>query len=243
MVVRPYSGVDKANKHTNSTKGGLLIIHNINQYPKEYKTVEKEATIELIEKKSRFIAGVKSVKSENDALDFINNIKSKHGKANHNVYAYLLMKNNIQRHSDDGEPSGTAGVPVLDTIIKEGLTDVCIVVTRYFGGTLLGAGGLVRAYGKSATLVLNKAGIVIMKLCDVLEITCDYTIFGKVKNEIENDSIIIKDIIYKQNVTIVINIEIDKTQWFIKRITDITNARAVIHKVGSGYIPFKGKQK
>ena len=112
---------------------------------KEYKTVEKENNDEFIEKKSRFIGYIKPVKTQEEAVEFINSIKSRHWDATHNVYAYVLRENNIQRYSDDGEPSGTAGVPVLDVLLKNELVDVCVVVTRYFGGTMLGAGGLVCA--------------------------------------------------------------------------------------------------
>ena len=110
----------------------------------EYKTVEKFGEDFFIEKKSKFIGYACPVKSRQEADDFISKIKTKHWDATHNVYAYVLRENNIQRYSDDGEPSGTAGVPVLDVILKEGLVDVYVVATRYFGGTLLGAGGLVR---------------------------------------------------------------------------------------------------
>ena len=112
----------------------------------EYKTIELEADDFFIEKKSRFIGYAKPIKTQQEALDFIAKIKSKHWDATHNVYAYVLRENNIQRYSDDGEPGGTAGVPMLDVLLKEGVVDACVVGTRYFGGTLLGAGGLVRAY-------------------------------------------------------------------------------------------------
>ena len=148
------------------------------------------------------------------------------------------MKNNIQRHSDDGEPSGTAGMPVLDVIIKEELTDICIVVTRYFGGTLLGAGGLIRAYAKSAVLGINEAGIIVMRLCEKLELSCDYTLFGKVKSEIENDNILIEDIVYGANVIISINIEVCIKQQFIKRMIDVTNAKIDILLYENKYIAF-----
>ena len=128
---------------------------------KEYKTVEFENSDEFIEKKSKFIGYVKPVKTQEEATEFINKIKSKHWDATHNVYAYVLQENNIQRYSDDGEPSGTAGVPVLDVILKSNLVDVCVVVTRYFGGTLLGAGGLVRAYSHGSKIAVEAGNIII----------------------------------------------------------------------------------
>jgi len=130
----------------------------------QYKTISKEATVEMEEKKSRFIANVKPVSSEEEALEFINNIRAKYWDATHNVYAYYISGENIiQRFSDDGEPSGTAGMPVLEVIKRMELKDLVVVVTRYFGGILLGASGLVRAYSKSAALGIEAAGIVTKK--------------------------------------------------------------------------------
>ena len=122
-----------------------------------YKTVKNDANAEFIEKKSRFIGYCRPVKSQDEAVNFINEIRSIHRQATHNVYAYILREDNIMRYSDDGEPAGTAGVPVLEVLKKENLTDIAVVVTRYFGGVLLGAGGLVRAYGKSAKLGVDAA--------------------------------------------------------------------------------------
>ncbi|HOQ06313.1 MAG TPA: YigZ family protein, partial [Clostridiales bacterium] len=128
---------------------------------KDYLTVSKEAVAEIEEKKSRFIATVRPVSSEQEAQDFINRLKARYWDATHNVYAYYICAGNVvQKFSDDGEPSGTAGLPVLEAIKKTGVQDVAVVVTRYFGGTLLGASGLVRAYGRSAALGIDAAGIV-----------------------------------------------------------------------------------
>ena len=124
-----------------------------------YVTIGKEGSATLVEKKSEFIGYAAHVENESEALDFIAKIKHRHSDARHNVYAYVLKKNNIMRYSDDGEPQGTAGMPVLDVIRKTGFTDAVIVVTRYFGGILLGTGGLVRAYSASAKLAVEDAGI------------------------------------------------------------------------------------
>ena len=134
---------------------------------REYKTVELESCDYFVEKKSKFIGYAKPVSTQDEAVEFINSIKSKHWDATHNVYAYVLRENNTQRYSDDGEPSGTAGVPVLDVILKENVTDVCIVATRYFGGTLLGAGGLVRAYSHTSKIALDAAHIITMANCQI----------------------------------------------------------------------------
>ena len=145
----------------------------------EYKTVEKEASDFFIEKKSRFIGYVCPVKTQEEAAEFINKIKSKHWDATHNVSAFVLRENNIQRCSDDGEPSGTAGVPVLDAILKSGVVDVCVVATRYFGGTLLGAGGLVRAYSHTSKIALEAGNIITMAQCSILETNVDYSFYER----------------------------------------------------------------
>ena len=145
----------------------------------EYKTVENESSDFFIEKKSRFIGYVCPVKTQEEATEFINKIKSKHWDATHNVSAFVLRENNIQRCSDDGEPSGTAGVPVLDAILKSGVVDVCVVATRYFGGTLLGAGGLVRAYSHTSKIALEAGNIITMAQCSVLETTVDYSFYER----------------------------------------------------------------
>ena len=129
----------------------------------EYKTLAKAGSDEIIIEKSRFIGYCAPVSSEEEALEFIEKIKKKHYDATHNVFAYVVgLDNNIQRYNDDGEPSGTAGVPILEVIKKEDLRNVVIVVTRYFGGIKLGTGGLIRAYTKGAKIALD-AGIIIKK--------------------------------------------------------------------------------
>lgn len=145
-----------------------------------YITVEKEADDSFVEKRSKFIGYCKPVSTQQEALDFINQIKAKHWDARHNVYAYCLRDNQVKRYSDDGEPQGTAGMPVLEAMTKNNVTDAVVVVTRYFGGVLLGTGGLVRAYSHSAVLALQAAGIVKMEQCLVCNLSCDYNQYGKV---------------------------------------------------------------
>lgn len=149
-----------------------------------YKTVSEFATDEIIEKKSRFIGYIKPVKTETEAIDFIDEISKKHWDATHNVYAYNIKDGNISRCSDDGEPAKTAGAPTLDVILKEEITDVVIVVTRYFGGTLLGTGGLVKAYSSAAKAALNKAEIVTMTNCIEFVVSIPYHLLGKCENEL-----------------------------------------------------------
>ena len=192
-----------------------------------YKTVQNHAETLLIEKKSKFFSNVAPVESEEEALEFLATIKKKYSDATHNVYAYIIDENNIFRYSDDGEPGGTAGMPVLDTIRKEGLVDVIVVVTRYFGGTLLGTGGLVHAYGASAKQGLVEAGIVTRTLCNIVEVKCDYTMVGKIQYKIASDNYILEDTIYDNDVTFKICCKIEDTQKLIDELTDLTNARII----------------
>lgn len=195
----------------------------------EYRTVMNSATAEFEEKKSRFIANVKPVCNENDAIEFINSLKSKYWNASHNVYAYSINNDTlIQRFSDDGEPSGTAGMPVLEVIKRMGIQDVVVVVTRYFGGTLLGASGLIRAYSKSAAMGLESAEVVTRKLCFHVDIVVEYTLFGKLQNMLMTNNNIIKDIQYGQDVELCVLIEVGKEEELMKDITENTNGRAIV---------------
>lgn len=203
---------------------------------KKYKTVANEAAAELIEKKSRFIASVCPVETEAQALEFLERIRSENRNASHNVYAYIISKNNVCRYSDDGEPSGTAGIPALDVLKKENLTNVALVITRYFGGILLGGGGLVRAYGASAKLGIDKAKIVTKTLCDIIKIKTDYTTYGKVSYETLARGYTVKDTIYDADVNMYVYCETDDTENFISFITDISNAKAVCSRIGTQYL-------
>ncbi len=203
---------------------------------KEYKTIKKAAQAEFIERRSRFIATVKPVRTEGESLSLIEQTKSRYHDASHNVYAYIISDNNICRYSDDGEPSGTAGIPVLDVLRKEGLTDVAIVVTRYFGGILLGGGGLVRAYGASAKCGVDAGGIIKRVLCDIVKIKTDYTTFGKVQYETVEKGYVVKDTVYEANVILYVYTEIEDTQKFINFITDVANARVSCEIVGQEYL-------
>ena len=140
-----------------------------------YTTLEGEGEAEFVEKKSVFIGHAAPVKSEEEAQAFVKKYKNQYMDARHNVWAYLMKGEIIARYSDDGEPQGTAGVPVLDTIRKSGVTDAVVVVTRYFGGILLGAGGLVRAYSHTAKLALEAAHIITYEQYTELELVCSYS--------------------------------------------------------------------
>src|SRR5690554_418075 len=173
-----------------------------------YRTIHKFGKDEIIINKSKFIGYSIPVKSESEALDFIDDIKSKHRDATHNVYAYVLGENsNTQRFSDDGEPSGTAGVPVLEVIKKENLRNVVVVVTRYFGGIKLGAGGLIRAYTKGAKIGLDAGVIVDMTLHTKLKVRIDYTLYGKIENYLLGEGFLVDDTVFDDGVNIYLYVE------------------------------------
>lgn len=203
---------------------------------KDYKTVKIQGCAEFIEKRSRFIANVKPVTSEDEALEFLTNLKQKYWDAKHNVYAYIIRENNIMRYSDDGEPGGTAGVPVLDMLKKEELTDIIVVVTRYFGGILLGTGGLVHAYSKSAKLGIEASEITKMVLCDHLKLKYGYDLVGKIQYEIAGfDGAYLGSSDYSDVVDTNIFIPVDKTERFINHMIDKTNGSISIEKAGVEY--------
>lgn len=169
------------------------------------------------------------MQSEEEALNFLNSLKQKYWDARHNVYAYIIRQNNIMRYSDDGEPSGTAGVPVLDILKREELCDVIVVVTRYFGGILLGTGGLVHAYSKAAKEGIEAAGIERMVLCREFFIKCDYNLSGKVQYEIsEFEDAMIGDTTYAGDVCFQVFVPVEKEEHFSKKIIEKTNAKAEI---------------
>lgn len=191
----------------------------------EYKTVEKEASDFFIEKKSKFIGYAKPVKTQEDALEFISKIKSKHWDATHNVYAYVLRENNIQRYSDDGEPSGTAGVPVLDVMLKESLVDVCVVVTRYFGGTLLGAGGLVRAYSHTSKIALEAAEIITMAQCSVMSAEVDYSFYDRLNILLSDFSAVILNTSFSDKVCVEFSVKENIVDLLNAKLIDVSNGK------------------
>lgn len=201
-----------------------------------YKTTEHEGSAEMIERKSRFIGYCRPVKTQEEAISFIEEIRAMHRQATHNVYAYVLRKDNISRYSDDGEPAGTAGVPVLEVIKKGGLTDVAVVVTRYFGGILLGAGGLVRAYGKSAALGIESANPIEMIYCSIYVVRCDYSTYGKLEYLINNNGYILKDCAFENDVCLTVCIPNGYEEKFIKDVADISGGSAEVTLVSGEYV-------
>lgn len=191
----------------------------------EYKTVEKESCDEFVVKKSRFIGYVKPVQTVQEAVSFINEIKSKHWDATHNVYAYVLRDGQSRRYSDDGEPQGTAGIPVLDVLLKEELTDVAVVATRYFGGIMLGAGGLVRAYSHTAKIAVESGNIITMSLCKIASVKSDYTFYGRLGPLICQHGGIIEDTQFAEDVTIFFRIPEQSYEKLNAEIFDQSNGR------------------
>lgn len=198
----------------------------------EYITVKDYGEDEFVEKRSRFIGYCKPVKTQDEAVDFINEIRSKHWDATHNVYAYILSDGGIMRYSDDGEPQGTAGVPVLDVIKKMGIVDAVVVVTRYFGGIMLGAGGLVRAYSHGASVALAAAKPVTMRLCRECSVTCTYNQYGKVSSLIPGVGGIIDNSDFGESVDIFFHIPEDDFGKLNKELADATSGevRAISDK-------------
>lgn len=187
-----------------------------------YRTLHRDAQDEFTEKRSRFIGYARPVQTEEEALNFIAQIKKQHWDAKHNVYAYVLRDGQIRRYSDDGEPQGTAGVPVLEVLLKGDITDAVIVVTRYFGGILLGGGGLVRAYGHAASIAVKAAGIEEQVLCDEVSVSCDYAQYGRVQPLVIAHGGVIEDTQYADNVTITFYLRKPLLAAFEKELADAT---------------------
>lgn len=190
---------------------------------------------ELIEKHSRFIGRVWLVDTENEALERIRETRENHRDATHNVYAYIIKDNNITRYSDDGEPSGTSGMPTLNVFLSEGITNVCCVITRYFGGTLLGTGGLVRAYSKAAKLALDAAGISQMALWGLYSITVPYNFYERVIRILSEFEAVIKSSDFGTDVSIEVLLREDKEELVISQLSEISAGKAQYEKKGEQF--------
>ena len=204
-----------------------------------YKTVENFAYSEIVEKKSRFIGYINPAKTEEEALNFISEISKKHWDATHNVYAYRIKEGNVSRCSDDGEPAKTAGAPVLDVIEKEGLTDVVIVVTRYFGGTLLGTGGLVKAYSKSAKEAIEVSDVVVKQTSVKFILSIPYNLLGKYENEFRNSDVIILEKEFSENVDILGVCKKEKFEFLNNKFSEISNGQYLMDKIEELFYGFK----
>lgn len=202
-----------------------------------YRTIRSEAQASFTEKRSRFISHAGPVASQGEAAEFIRKIREENREATHNVYAYLLREGLSQRYSDDGEPQGTAGIPVLDVLRKTGVTDCAVVVTRYFGGVLLGAGGLVRAYSHAASLALDAAGKTEMAACREASLRCSYGCYGRVAPLIARFGGVVDGESFAVEVTLSLHIRCESVDAFRSAFADATCGSGRITLAGKKYYP------
>ncbi|MBG0917710.1 YigZ family protein [Exiguobacterium sp. SRB7LM] len=196
-------------------------------------TIKQSGTYEVVIQKSKFIAHFKRVETEEEAQAFIQAIKKEHWNANHNCSAYIIgERNEHQKANDDGEPSGTAGMPMLEVLRKRHLKDTVVVVTRYFGGIKLGGGGLIRAYGGTVSEGLDAVGIVERLPMQQLTLTVDYTWIGKVENELRQSSYLLDDILYADLVTFHVSVPVEETEEALAWLTDMTNGQGQLQTHG-----------
>ena len=203
----------------------------------EYCTIAAPAFAELTEKRSRFLAALAPVETEAQAQAFLAEIRKKHHEARHHCFAYLTREGNITRCSDDGEPSGTGGQPILNVLEGAGLTDVCCVVTRYFGGTLLGTGGLTRAYAKAAKDALDNAGKARMQPFSVLLLECPYPMFERIKLLIEGHEGRIESSDYGAAVTLTFLLPVQKVADFSAALTELSGGQLSVEEVEQRFLP------
>ena len=200
-----------------------------------YVTIEKEASVDFEERRSSFIGHACPIKSAEEAQEFIKQKKKEYADATHNVYAYTLEDGRIAKYSDDGEPQGTAGMPVLDTIRKSGADGVCIVVTRYFGGILLGAGGLVRAYGHAAKLALDAAHIIKYEKYEVFSLKCSYSDYQKFLPLLSSFSAVIDDTVFEADVTVIYAVKVGVSGALEPKISEMSYGKCQSEKVGERF--------
>ncbi|MBQ8344893.1 MAG: YigZ family protein [Clostridia bacterium] len=203
--------------------------------PEQYTTVSREAHVEFEEKRSLFIGHALHVDGEEEALAFVKQLKKQYNDATHNVYAYLLKGGILARYSDDGEPQGTAGMPVLETIRKSGVEDVCVVVTRYFGGILLGAGGLVRAYSHSASLALAEAQIVTYEPYTEYELRCGYGEYQKYQALLAAQGAVVDSCDFAEAVTVRFAVKRREGERLANAITEAGYGRSCPQKMGERF--------
>ena len=189
----------------------------------EYYIPTGPSEAELVEKRSRFIGQLRPVETEEEARAFLESVKRKHHDARHNCWCYRLREGGAERYSDDGEPQGTAGQPMLNVFQREEVTNVCCVVTRYFGGILLGAGGLVRAYTQSAKDALDAAGISVVRRWVEAAVPCPYALFERVKQEVEGCGGALGETEYAAEVTVHALLPEGRVEEFCRRITELTS--------------------
>ena len=207
-----------------------------------YKTVADFGSQQFIINKSRFIGYAAPCKTEEEALKFLATIREKHKDASHNCYAYIIGQNmGIARYSDDGEPGGTAGMPIIEVIKARGVVDVCVVVTRYFGGILLGAGGLVRAYAEGSKVALDAAKVVVMHLTDRYAFDTDYSSVGKLDYWLQSQPVQVNEREFGAQVTYDISVKHEDSEAFLKGLTSVSMGRIERLLLDDGYQPWEEK--
>ena len=204
----------------------------------EYKTISDRCEARFVEKKSEFIGYLAPVSTEEEAVSFINEIRAMHRKATHNCYAYILRENSIARHSDDGEPGGTAGVPIYEVLRKEELTDIVCVVTRYFGGILLGAGGLVRAYTRGAKDAVDIADIKVMAMADNIRLSLDYTLYGRLPQIFAEFDTRVCGEEFGEGVEISLRVREERSGELQSKLIDTCNGKVTIEVIGKDWYDF-----
>lgn len=204
----------------------------------DYKTIKSTASVQYIDRRSQFIGYIKPVQTEEEAVAYINEIKAAHRDASHVVYAYVLRRDNTRRYSDAGEPQGTAGIPALEVLLKNELFDLVLVIVRYFGGTLLGAGGLVRAYAHTATISVEAAGIVTMKPAVEAETVLPYSFYELFKDLIMRFDGVISKTEFKDEVFVEFYISKDKYQNFNLQLKDMSKGSILLKIIGESYAKF-----
>lgn len=201
--------------------------------PDSYRVVYRGGEGEIIEKKSRFIATVRPVETEEEAAAFIQEMKKQYWDARHNCSAFVIGERaELTRCSDDGEPSGTAGRPMLEVLLGEGLCNVAVVVTRYFGGTLLGTGGLVRAYGQAVKAGLSQCIVISKEKGELLSIIADYNDIGRLQHLLAGLQVPVMDTVYGEKVTIRVVLPLSETEVVKQAVTEATGARALLETGG-----------
>ena len=200
-----------------------------------YTTLREEAHVTFEEKKSVFIGHAAPAATEAEALAFLNRIRAEFPDATHNVYAYVLRENNTVRYSDDREPQGTAGMPTLDILRKREITDAVIVVTRYFGGTLLGTGGLVHAYSQAARMAADAAGVALRARLALCSLTCQYGEYQKILPFLQAEGVTVTDTAFADTVTLSLRLLYENRETFAARLVEYTNGRVTLNITGEAF--------
>lgn len=202
-----------------------------------YYSVKQTGSHEVIIQKSRFIGHVKRVQTESEAQEFIQSIKKQHHNATHNCFAYIIGdQDQFQKANDDGEPSGTAGIPMLEVLKRLSLKNTAVVITRYFGGIKLGAGGLIRAYSSVTSETIKQIGVVKGEKMQGYSLHIEYSLLGKVENFLQESMFIIEHVHYLEKVELIVYVPISETSFFIEELYNVTNGQVKVKKIEPKYV-------